>query len=225
MFPLDSSIPPYFSEFHFAHFPHELQNHSNRFLLENFNYVEEIIRPRSRQYCSVDVYHPSSPNFGKHLYQEEVHSIFAPAKESIEVVKNWLFSSDLFNKNDIIEYENKGWLAVDMQAKHAERLFGTKYYEHELTNGDIKIGCDEYHLPTHISSHVDFIRPGVMLSAPLKKRQVEKRREIWAVGSSIMPTVEPSGNTPLAITAAVRGLLPSLQNCSLKVTPACIKAL
>ena len=79
----------------------------------------------------MDVSHPSSKNYGKHLSKEEVHALFAPAEETLEVVKNWLLGSGLFNEGDIIEYENKGWLAVDMPAGHAESLFGTAYYEHE----------------------------------------------------------------------------------------------
>jgi tripeptidyl-peptidase-1 len=94
----------------------------------------------------VDVSHPTSENYGKHLSKEEVHSLFAPAAETVEVVKNWLLGSGLFNESDIIQYENKGWLAVDMPAKHAESLFGTQYYEHETKKGDVRIGCDEVSL-------------------------------------------------------------------------------
>ena len=36
----------------------------------------------------MDVSHPSSKNYGKHLSKEEVHSIFAPADETVDVVKN-----------------------------------------------------------------------------------------------------------------------------------------
>jgi tripeptidyl-peptidase-1 len=56
----------------------------------------------------VEISHPDSKNYAKHLSQEEVHSMFAPAEESAEIVKNWLLGSGLFSKNDIIEYENKG---------------------------------------------------------------------------------------------------------------------
>jgi hypothetical protein len=36
----------------------------------------------------MDVSDPSSPNYGKHLSAEEVHSIFSPAEESIKAVKD-----------------------------------------------------------------------------------------------------------------------------------------
>ena len=35
----------------------------------------------------MEVSHPSSPTYGKHLSAEEVHSIFAPAEEALETVK------------------------------------------------------------------------------------------------------------------------------------------
>ena len=35
----------------------------------------------------MEVSHPSSPKYGQHLSKEEVHSIFAPAEETIKTVK------------------------------------------------------------------------------------------------------------------------------------------
>jgi hypothetical protein len=125
----------------------------------------------------MDVSHPSSVNYGKHLTKEEVHSIFAPAEETVDAVKSWLLSSGVIDDSSIIEYENKGWLAVDMPAKHAEVLLGTEFYEVEGPSGDIRIGCDEYYLPGHVSAHVDFIKPGVKLSAPLNNREVLQKPE------------------------------------------------
>lgn len=173
----------------------------------------------------MEVSHPTSANYGKHLSKEEVHSIFAPADETVEVVKNWLIESGLFEDSDIIEYENKGWLAVDMPAKHAESLFGTEYYEHETTSGDVRIGCDEYYLPTHLSSHVDFIKPGVKLSAPLKKREVRKRGVSGPPHGGHRPPHHPPHFPGWHMPPAAHGLPPDLQACGVNITPTCIKAL
>ena len=175
----------------------------------------------------MDVSHPASENYGKHLSKEEVHSIFAPADETVEVVKNWLLGSGLVNEGDIIQYENKGWLAVDMPAKHAETLFGTEYYEHETNKGDVRIGCDEYYLPTHVSSHVDFVKPGVKLSAPLKKRQIEKRSGVWGPprGNHRQPHGQPPHYPGWQMPPGAGGLPPDLQSCGVNITPSCIKAL
>jgi tripeptidyl-peptidase-1 len=45
----------------------------------------------------MDVSHPSSPNYGKHLSKEEVHKIFAPAEESIKTVKDVSKTTTRFN--------------------------------------------------------------------------------------------------------------------------------
>lgn len=166
-------------------------------------------------------------NYGKHLSKEEVHSLFAPADETVEVVKNWLLSSGLFGDDDIIQYENKGWIAVDMPAKHAESLFSTEYYEHETEKGDVRIGCDEYYLPTHVSNHIDFIKPGVKLSAPLKKRSIEKRGGISGPprGPTRLPHFKPPNYPGWHMPPPAYGLPPDLQNCGVNITPTCIKAL
>jgi len=175
----------------------------------------------------VDVSHPTSKNYGKHLSKEEVHALFAPADETVDIVKNWLLDSGLFNESDILHYESKGWLAVDMPAKHAESLFGTEYHEHKINNGVVRIGCDEYYLPIHVSSHVDYIKPGVKLSAPLKKRHMEKRSGIWGPpgGSHRPPRIEPPHYPGWQIPPPAGSLPSDLQNCGVNITPTCIKAL
>ena len=74
-----------------------------------------------------------SKDYGKHLSADEVHDIFAPAKESVDEVIAWLVGSGI-NEIDIKRYQNKGWLAIDMPAKQAEDLMSTSFYEHDMTN-------------------------------------------------------------------------------------------
>jgi tripeptidyl-peptidase I len=176
----------------------------------------------------MDVSHPGSENYGKHLTKEEVNALFAPTDETIETVKDWLLGSGLVGDNEILHYENKGWLAIDMPAKHAESLLGATYYEMEGPNGDIRIGCDEYYLPVHVSGHVDYIKPGVKLSAPLKKRaSFEKRSGAGPAPRKghHVPHVPPSPFPGWGIPPAAQGLPPDLQNCGVNITPTCIKAL
>ncbi|KAH8700375.1 putative protease S8 tripeptidyl peptidase I [Talaromyces proteolyticus] len=178
----------------------------------------------------MDISHPSSPNYGKHLSKEEVHSIFSPAEETLETVKSWLLSSGTVSESDIIEYENKGWIAIDMPAKHAESLLGTTFYELEGSNGDVRIGCDEYYLPVHVSDHVDYIKPGVKLSPPLKKKKRSfgkraSRAGKASQGGHTLPHVQPPNDPSWALPPAAKGLPPALQNCGVNITPTCIKAL
>lgn len=162
----------------------------------------------------MDISHPASENYGKHLSKEQVHSIFAPTEETTEIVKTWLLDSGLVNHSEILHYENKGWLAINVPARHAEILLGTLFYEFESYNGDIRIGCDEYYLPRHVSSHVDYITPAVKLSPPIKKRKSFEKRDF------------PADNFNQGIPPpTVHDLPPDLRNCGVKITLACIKAL
>ncbi|OKL61710.1 hypothetical protein UA08_02338 [Talaromyces atroroseus] len=175
----------------------------------------------------MDVSHPASENYGKHLTKEEVNALFAPADETVQTVKSWLLSSGLVGDDEVLHYENKGWLAIDMPAKHAESLLGTTFYELESPNGEIRIGCDEYYLPVHVSNHVDYVKPGVKLSAPLKKRQSFEKRSSpgpAARGGHHVPHVQPH-SPGWTLPPAAQGLPPDLQNCGVNITPSCIKAL
>lgn len=176
----------------------------------------------------MEVSDPSSSRYGQHMSADEVHSIFAPAEDTISTVKTWLLDSGIAEK-DILPYTNKGWLAIDMPAKDAERLLRTKYYEHETSDGH-RIGCDEYYLPSHVSKHVDLIKPGVKLSAPLKKRVVKRD---WPHGPGHgRPGYHPPPHTHPGVPyphwhmpPGAHGLPPDLQNCGVNITPVCIKAL
>ena len=106
----------------------------------------------------MEVSHPKSDKYGQHMTAEEVHDMFAPSNETLSTVKDWLINSGI-SESDIIPYTNKGWLALDVPAKDAERLFSPQYFETEASGG-YRVGCDEYYLPSHVSKHIDFVKPG-----------------------------------------------------------------
>lgn len=179
----------------------------------------------------LEVSHPSSSAYGQHLSAEEVHSIFAPATETAETVKNWLLSSGV-EASRILPYSNKGWLSIDMPAEEAERLFHTEYYEHDDGDSGLqRMGCDAYYLPAHVSKHVDFIKPGVVLSSPLKKRVLKRdgslspstsgRRFPYGRPPHARPNHQPNWHMP----TPAYDLPPALQTCSVNITPTCIRAL
>ncbi|KAF2094775.1 putative protease S8 tripeptidyl peptidase I [Rhizodiscina lignyota] len=173
----------------------------------------------------MQVSHPRSPDYGKHLSREDVHNLFAPVEESIKAVKDWLLKSGI-KTGSVVDYANKGWLAVDMPARQAELLFHTQYYEYYHTDG-ARIGCDSYYLPSEVAGHVDFVKPGVKLSGTLKKRQVERRDILsrpvgpWEKPHHIHPRHDPA----YSMFPGAHALAPDLQNCGVNITPTCIKAL
>ena len=73
--------------------------------------------------------------------------MFAPADDAIQEVRDWLIEAGI-DRRHIRLSDNKGWLALDISASEAERLFHSEYYEHEhISSGNIRIGCDEYGIP------------------------------------------------------------------------------
>ena len=69
--------------------------------------------------------------------------MFAPSKETVEIVREWLVASGIEEKS-IVHSDNKGWLALNIPASQAEDLFKTEYYEHvHSTSGKVRIGSDE----------------------------------------------------------------------------------
>lgn len=171
----------------------------------------------------MDVSHPDSKNYGKHLSAQEVHDFFSPSDETVDAVRTWLVEAGV-DASRIMGYQNKGWLSVDMPVWEAEELLSAEYYEHHTKDG-VRIGADEYSLPGHISAHIDYIRPGVMMSPPLKK-SIEKRGAVPIPGYR-PPRLNPNRflHTPPPLPPAAHALPPDLQHCGVNITPACVKAL
>lgn len=169
----------------------------------------------------------------------EVHDLFAPNESSIEAVKAWLIESGV-SADKLLAYENKGWIGADVSIKDAERLFRTQYHEHENSKGEIRLGCDQYHVPAHLSDHIDYISPGVKLSPPMKKRSIAKRSgegwgppgwggsgngNPWGHGPVRIPSWWPQGPWHNQQPPSSGSLPADLQGCALNFTVACYRAI
>ena len=167
----------------------------------------------------MEVSHPSSAAYGKHWSVDKVNEIFAPSQDSVKAVKEWLMASGI-DSESIATSRNQGWLAINIPAKQAESLFNTEYYEHEnAEDGTVRLGCDSYELPKHLTEHVDFIKPGVTMSPPLAKKTVKR--------SSIVRNKKGAWKSSAPGRAQGHGYnsSTSLKNCGSNITPACIRAL
>ncbi|KAK3066974.1 hypothetical protein LTR53_016422 [Teratosphaeriaceae sp. CCFEE 6253] len=152
----------------------------------------------------VEVSDPASSSYGRHLRAEEVIDLFAPIEETVSSVR--------ISPSDVLEYSNKGWLAVDMTVGNAERLFHTQYYEHEhQAHGEVRIGCEGYSLPQQLAEHIDYVVPGFARSAPVIKRSVSALR---------LPAVE-RGQAAVLPTSSVQDR--GSQNCAQSFTVACYR--
>ncbi|KAK4905506.1 hypothetical protein LTR49_025212 [Elasticomyces elasticus] len=184
----------------------------------------------------MDVAHPSSPRYGQHWTAEAVRAKFAPAPESIRAVRAWLSASGV-DGGRVQETNNKGWLAIDLPVHVAESLLRTEYHEYDQDqDGTVRLGCDGYHLPQTLAKHVDFVKPGITLTPPLRKKTLKRDGSTASYGGrhhygnpwnphSNPPFFRPPYRGPHHLPPNSNQLPPELQTCNYNITPTCIRAL
>ncbi|MCJ1287426.1 hypothetical protein MMC26_006777 [Xylographa opegraphella] len=173
----------------------------------------------------MEVSDPDSDKYGQYWSMEEVHNAFAPPKETVRMVREWLTVSGIHGSR-VIQSDNYGWLAFNATAVEAERLLNTEYHEHEHKHSaSVRVGCDEYHIPKHIQEHIDYITPGIKLT-PVVKRSVKVKRESSLSSKPAGRVSTPAGSDDLqSISPSAMNLPPDIRGCGLNITPPCIKAL
>jgi tripeptidyl-peptidase-1 len=145
----------------------------------------------------------------------------------VETVRTWLLASGIDPKH-IVQSDNKGWIAMNIPAWKAEELFQTMYHEHEhAKSGAVRIGTDEYYLPDHVREHIDYITPGIKLSAALKKTELKRSSPTLSSRANHVqgPKKAPGDASPWSLPAGASLLPPDLQQCGRNMTPTCFKAL
>ncbi|KAH7908107.1 peptidase S8/S53 domain-containing protein [Hygrophoropsis aurantiaca] len=165
-----------------------------------------------------DVSHPRSPNYGQHWTAGDVARMFAPSEEAIETVSGWL-SDNGVDSSRIRVSKNGGWVEVeDASVEEAERLMNTQYNIYSHATGQEHVACEAYHLPEHVSTHVDFVLPSVHFDARLTKRSGGdggRASDIGQPGVGIKPKT----------TGAVTKTVGEIEQCAEYITPVCLRAL
>ena len=82
---------------------------------------------------------PESPKYAQHFTPKEVVDTFAPSKETISSVANWLVDSG-FSRDRIRLSANKGWIHLNASTSEAENLLNTEYHVYTHPSGDTHIG-------------------------------------------------------------------------------------
>lgn len=85
----------------------------------------------------------TSPRYGKYYTAEQVHDIFAPSKESVDAVRQWLEDAGI-SPERITQSVNKQWIQFDGDAEEVEKLLHAEYrvYSHRIT-GRSHVACRE----------------------------------------------------------------------------------
>ncbi|KDQ54112.1 hypothetical protein JAAARDRAFT_60885 [Jaapia argillacea MUCL 33604] len=164
----------------------------------------------------MEVSDPESSKFGGHWSAGQVAKTFAPSKETVETVYEWLTSSG-FDASRIRVTPTKTWIEVNATVEEAERLLKTEYHVFEHGTGKEHVACDTYSLPEHVTKHVDLITPTVHFNAIIKARSEASggAAHIGNPGVGLHPKT----------TGKISTLLTELENCDQQITPICLRAL
>lgn len=166
---------------------------------------------------------PQSSNYGKSWTPDQIKAEFAPTPETEQRVVEWLASSGI---NETQRSTSRGWISFSAPAGLLKALFEMDIYEYEdVRSGSIRLGSDQYSIPSHLSSDIDYLTPGVKLSPPMRKSKVRRAdTENHGMSSGTIATSTPLPENYAAV-ASTPELSPDLQNCGLNITPPCIRAL
>ncbi|KAL8737578.1 MAG: hypothetical protein Q9181_001556 [Wetmoreana brouardii] len=185
----------------------------------------------------MDVSHPDSPNFGKHWTHEEIANKFAPSSETVDTVTSWLTSSGIASER-ISRSQSLGWLKFDATVAEAESLLKTEYHVYKHDMGKPHVSCSSYHVPEHVTPHIDFITPGVSFDTKVPQAAVADNVEKRAASTTAAAGHPVQTNAALGVGAPTSGFLPKkganidikgiideLKNCNKFITPNCLRAL
>jgi len=105
---------------------------------------------------------PSSPRYGQHLTNDEVHKLVAPRPEDIDAVMSFLAShgvegTQLTPNGDVI--------GATVSVPVAEQMLAAKYQalRHDSSGKTVHRAVGGYKLPKNVASAVDFVTPTVHL--------------------------------------------------------------
>ncbi|KAH7913546.1 peptidase S8/S53 domain-containing protein [Hygrophoropsis aurantiaca] len=117
-----------------------------------------------------DVSHPDSPNYSQHWTADQVAEKFAPANDTIDAVRAWLMASGI-DSNRIQLSPGKGWMHVaNSTTAEAEKLLRAEYYVYIHDTGVEHVATESYHLPSHMTTHVDFVMPTIHFDAKVPRK-------------------------------------------------------
>lgn len=164
----------------------------------------------------LDVSHPDSPNYGNHWTPSDIVYKFSPSSDTIDTVREWLLSMGI-DPLRIQLSPSRGWINVDVSVEEAEHLLQTEYNVYKHVSGTEYVACEAYHLPGHVSHHVDFVLPSVHFDARIRRR--DANQPPIKVGQPGNGFDGPKTSGSLQISG------PQLEQCDTVITPECLRAL
>lgn len=105
---------------------------------------------------------PSSPRYGQHLTNDEVHELVAPRSEDIDAVMSFLASHGAEGRRLT---PNGDIIGATVPVPLAEKMLAAKYQalRHDDSNTTVHRATGGYKLPSEVAAAVDFVTPTVHL--------------------------------------------------------------
>ncbi|KAI0749811.1 subtilisin-like protein [Daedaleopsis nitida] len=170
----------------------------------------------------LDIADPDSPNYGKHWTPAQVAETFRPSENSVGTVHSWLVNDGGIAPHRIRLSPDGGALHLDATVAEAEQLLSAEYFVYRHgDDGRERLGCHHgYHLPEHVSKHVDLVWPTVHFGGP-SAGNLSRRANMGKDGSSRIhrPKGAPKG------IAEASAMEPGPTNCDKGVTLDCLRGL
>lgn len=191
---------------------------------------------RTNEYL-MQVSYPESDRYGQHWTAKEIAETFAPSQESADLVTVWLESGGI-HPGRVHRSQSLGWFFFNATVGEAEKLLKTEYYRYQHSSGKYHVGCTEYHVPEHVSQHIDFIIPSVVFDVKVVQSKDEIARKIKrvplkaAMGVPIKPEIALTIGAPDSASLPKAGpmlnftsVLNGLKTCESYITPDCLRSL
>ncbi|KAI0357925.1 subtilisin-like protein [Trametes cingulata] len=171
----------------------------------------------------LDVSHPDSPNYSKHWTPEQVADAFRPSQEAVETVHMWLVEDGRIGADRIKLSKSGSWLLANVTVEEAEQLLGTEYYVYEhAEDGREHLACHQkYHVPEHVSKHVDLITPTIHFDTKVQRHGSADTETVQTLGSAknIGKIASPK------VGGVVQNFFTDLEHCDETITLACLRVL
>jgi tripeptidyl-peptidase-1 len=112
---------------------------------------------------------PSSPEYGMHLSNSEVHAMVAPKSGDLATISSFLKKHGADMK---WETENGDFISAEVPVETAEAMLNTKYLTLSHKSGaTVERAINGYSLPEDVAAAVDFVAPTVHVPGIHKPKQ------------------------------------------------------
>merc|ERR1712166_740237 len=120
---------------------------------------------------------PTSPHYGQHLTNLEVHDMIAPSSQNLDVVYEWLGSHGIAAKP---VSPNQDWIRAVLTIGQAEELLQAEYHHifHSESNATAHRLLKEYQLPASVAAALDFVAPTVHIPPVAAKPRTTQNQEL-----------------------------------------------